>query len=63
MVCRRRTCQTTIDVGELSRCCDPAVSEWGNLGYGNVTGAKYLYLAGEPGELKYLSNRRKRKRK
>lgn len=27
---RRRTCQTTKGVGELSRSFDPAVSEWGN---------------------------------
>ena len=40
-ISRRRTCQATKGVGELSRSCDPAMSEWGNPVLSNQDGAIY----------------------
>ena len=48
-------------VGELSKSCDPAVSEWGNPG--RVISSHLDLSRGKPGELKYLSTQRKRNRK
>ena len=38
---------------------DPEVSEWGNPPLG-VSYTEYIGIGGEPGELKHLSNQRKR---
>jgi hypothetical protein len=38
---------------------DPAMSEWGNPP-ARVLHGEYIAMQGERGELKYLSNRRKR---
>ena len=46
-------------VGELATSIDPAMSEWGNPP-ARVLHGEYIAMQGEPGELKYLSNRRKR---
>ena len=47
--------------GESSnRRYQPLVSEWSNPAPGNRSDRVYLYIRGEPCELKHLSNRRKR---
>ena len=48
-----------IDVGELPRSCDPAVSEWGNPPDGSI-GKPHASVSGERLELKHLSRGRKR---
>ena len=47
-----------IDVGELPRSCDPAVSEWGNPPASG--GEPRASVSGERLELKHLSRGRKR---
>jgi len=39
--------------------CDPEISEWGNPPFW-VSYTEYIGVGGEPGELKHLSNPRKR---
>src|SRR5437867_12311335 len=56
---RRRTCLAAISLGELQGSRDPRISEWGN-----PVGRKIDHRPqgrSEPGELKHLSTRRKRK--
>ena len=56
---RRRTWLPAIRFGELETSYDPEISEWGNP---VCVMADHPSLdGGAPGELKHLSNRRKRK--
>ena len=48
-----------IVVGEASKACEPAVSEWGNPSDGDI-GEPRFNRGGELSELKHLSKRRKR---
>ena len=56
---RRRTWQAAISCGEAQAAFDPQISEWGNPSGVIQTSRK----GREPGEVKHLSNRRKRNRR
>ena len=58
---RRRTWQAARSHGEVQATLDPWISEWGNLA--PVMRSRPSFGGGEPGEVKHLSTRRKRKRK
>ena len=46
-------------MGSWQKSFDPSMSEWGNPP-ARVLHGEYIAMQGERGELKYLSNRRKR---
>jgi len=51
---------TAISFGELYASFDPKISEWGNLTLRVLLYTEYIGIKSEPGELKHLSNQRKR---
>ena len=57
--CRRKTQQAAKSRGEEQASVDPRISEWGNL-HGAV---REPFIRRQLGEVKHLSNRRKRNRK
>ena len=61
---RRKTRQAAKSCGEGHMPGDPQVSEWGNPhgGSPHVSMRQHITHGGEPGELKHLSSRRKRKK-
>ena len=61
---RRKTRQAAKSCGEGHIPGDPQVSEWGNPhgGSPHVSMRQHITHGGEPGELKHLSSRRKRKK-